>query len=388
MAKIGLFTDPQGLGHKTYPANRNDNTFIKKMVEEGHEVVLLHPTGSPNQIKKFNEGILPGNDMFANGARLIAEEDIQRDVDMVIISTIPYSAHHWRARKFMEQLLDIYTNLGVPVFYRSVDPEHLAPKALGPALRDYFPRKFPGLMEKFTAIFSVVPYIQEDERTHVPWQDKVVHLPSMYDPTMEVPIKPKSERRASLIFAGTLGYRQMLMEHLMYGIMPVLEDYQTIYSVEFHGDSFSDKVVGQSHSVKSKDIFDKYSVVESHPKRLFMPYKDFMDYTSDSIFGLHESTAPDFNIIGTGFYHSDRLCDVVQAGMYPLTTPFPGFCDEFGQRFTLLGEEYERTEEITNRVMEMSDQKFEIEVGKARARMNDLYGVDRWWPVMKETLGL
>jgi hypothetical protein len=362
--KIGIITDTSTSNYNNmYPHLRESQVWMKKLVEEGHELFLLGPYFSNAMWKKFHGGM---KDKFQEhfqdrvGVKPTLEND-EVKIDLLMVVGFPWiHAFNYAGIDLIKKHAAKVEN----IVWVVIDYEMYSPgKSL---LYDILPIQHHEIIRKIKCVITTDPTLTSGV-------DKPHHyMPHLYDPSYEIKIKPKSERTLLSRFCGPIGFRKSISDFL-----PELSKVgvESGLRSEFWGEDYAKKYRDSQFNFEGK-FFDS---VDVFAKRVSLPYNEYLKFMSDCVTTFHDSYPPTWldKKSSMALWYSGKINDALYAGVDPLTTKFIN-----SDLVDLLG----LTEWNLRFLNETTDVTYESIVKLHRFQMNEKFGIDTWYPKLKEWL--
>jgi len=366
MAKIGIITDKCSNYNNMYPHLREAQVWMRALIKDSHDVHLLFPTFSDAMWKKFHGGMKDRfQEWFQDGVGIKPTywEKKEENLDVLIVVGIPWiHAFNYEVIDYIKEYSEKVTEIIWMVF----DYEMYAnQKSL---LYNIISKDNPEVFKKIKCVITTDPTLKSTiNKPHY-------HMPHLYDPFWEIPIKPKSERKLLSRFVGPIGFRKAIAD-----ILPILDKLgeEVELRSEFWGENFAKKYRDVQFTFEGKS----YKTIDVKGERVFLPYNDYLKFCSNSIITLHDSYPPGWlkNKYDIALWFSGKINDAYYSGVLPFSSPYLGEQTHWGN-ITDLTRFY--------KINTMNNDGFKYQVEYYRNEHNKVYGIDTWYPKIKEWFGI
>ncbi|QQO97212.1 hypothetical protein M1M30_gp114 [Maribacter phage Colly_1] len=314
--KIGIITDSVSHYGDKYPHLREEIPIFQELVEAGHELILLSPTGSPNTMKIFRaekDSSRPLADWFTLGGLAMIPEDEEPECDVLLLLALP-----WMHGFNYTVINDIVK--WAPKFDKIFmwDVDYILHKKKD-SFFEKIQRDLPEVFKKIEMITCNSDYVDTYKAEGV---QEAYYIPHTFAGKALLSTKPSADTRrdkfASMV--GPMGYRTNLLPWV--DAAYTLSNNIPFLYLDFYGEEYAAK-----YRDSRIDMFDSYennNTFQVHSERIFKPYHEYLKFLSGHKFHLHDSIAPGW--LGEDCrespYFSHKIYDAIYAGCLPITTRF------------------------------------------------------------------
>lgn len=370
--KIGIFTDNTSLYNNKYPLLRVSLPIISRMKDEGWDVYLINPSASPTVMKRYNGEW--DNSKLNEVLNLCKPVEVGTyvDLDVLYVTELPWLDTDWRNRDNTNKLLEHYCNKVDTIVWRTTDEEYFTSNRKT-YLKHWLTEK-PEIVKKIVNIYSSYP--KSDKGMFF---NKYKYMPQLCNNKLFLPIKPKSEREYSIIFAGPLSYREELFNYLK----KYIDIFTNNYKCAFYGEKENYKNhYGNYASVR---VFSDNKNIEIFEEGLFLSQNEYNKFNSNSIFSLHDCGINCRVHLDRHpySYSTNRVIESAYSGCYLLSTEFLDtnkmpLPDEFN--INKINGNY------LTKILNFNDDEFKYEINKLREWVNNEYNLERYFQILKDDL--
>lgn len=361
--KIGIITEfGKSFYNTTYPALREEQPWLKKLVQLGYEVRMLCPIASKSVMEVYNNHELRDNKLqewYTSRIGVIPTPDgYDFKPDVLIVTNYPW------ATRFNYQTIGIiqeYAKKTDKIIWKSVDYEYQT-KSI-----------FWNVIPKFSDIYNKISvYITNDILCNE-YNSKIrcVYLPHTYDPQNEIPIKAKSTREYLSLFCGPVSHRKHLAK-----ILPDIENIGILTNMKsiFYREKDSGKHKADiGVRLNPQDLRSIIPVKEA----IYLTFPEFIHHMSNCLVTYHDNYIERWQIPQhreKGLWHTGKITEAGYSGVLVYSSEY------FGENVY-----YRKLSDFSNTirdVIEMSDGDYSQRITEFRRKLNYHYGIDKWFDVL------
>ena len=378
--RIAYFQNSYGGAQVTgYPAARDLLPLIRRLIEDGNEVIQAFPRYTDNGLihKYFADETLRNQklqEQFVLGVKPITSADAYDSFDLVIAWAIPWSD---RNTYILIEELGKFADAGVPIVYICADYEFDNKKSGASVFFSTIFKENKNIWDKLAAVTTTVPGYKEKILEIDPLK-KVLFIPTLYHPGYEIPIKPLEEKTQVFGFTGPIAFRNRLYNHLHKFVG--LNNLKCTFFNESDKEAKKSRVYNPVNVYKDYADDDRVDILETG---LYLPYKEYLETTSQYLFSFGDSTFEENGILGDRNFHTSRLPDGLYAGNITMFTDTKTVRDAFkSDVYIFTNIEYINRSDIE--YFTSSSEVYKSYVERQRAEMNRCFGIDKWYPVYKQ----
>jgi hypothetical protein len=377
MAVIGIITDNVSHYVNRYPHMREELPIFKKMVQEGHKLMLLSPSASPTVMKNYHsvETRVKLQDWFTLAGLVPVPDGVEQDIDILYVNLLPWKhGFNWD----IEKTLVHYADKVDKVFWRITDYELDSSDTSW--LFKVIKNGYPNIYKKVVVFDNNIDYCNKKD-LGIPFH----YVPHTYDDNFNIDINWDSKNQYS-VFIGPVGYRTNMLPYID-ALYTASEELGVKSS--FYGESYAEKYRDSRVSMyKRYKALGNFNILD---ERIFLPYRKYQELISKFEIHLHDSIPPGWLGLDCRIspYFSHKIYDAVYSGTLPVSTKFYWYERIFEgevENLLIMSEDYKENLKKIHTLVNLSNYTKSEIVKIVRENLRKMYDINSWYQVIKDNM--